>query len=406
MNDSTENIIENKDKEKKSNYLVDCVESITGDPYKQALKGGGASLDSKFNLNNDQALLAEIDSRIKPSALDELIKFSLNDKYEYMEKQMLATQYVIGNMAISGQFTVIYGQSNVGKTLIIMWLLNEMMKSGGIDQMIFYVNADDNYAGVALKAKVAARSGFYMLGDGLEGFSPKELFKIISSAIQDGSAKRMVLIFDTVKKYTNLMDKTAASGFTKQMRKFVVNGGTVILLAHVNKHKGEDGKSIYAGTSDLVDDSDCAYTLDVVSHDKNTGKKVVKFENFKSRGNVAMEAVYEYDASESLSYEDRLDSVRLVDDTETKSIQKRQRLDRKLEQNRAAIEVIKEVINAGITQKTALLAEAHTKSGISKSKLQRALDEHTGSNVAEYQYWHVKVADKNAHIYQLNWGVL
>ena len=70
------------------------------------------------------------------------------------------------------------------------------------------------------------------------------------------------------------------------------------------------------------------------------------------------------------------------------------------------MEIIKECIREGIINKTELIAQAHERSGITKAKISAALRDHTGSSVSDHQFWQVNVKDKNAHVYQLNGGIL
>ena len=108
------------------------------------------------------------------------------------------------------------------------------------------------------------------------------------------------------------MKKDKSSEFGECLRRFVSRGGTVVSYAHVNKHRGDNGKVIYAGTTDMVDDADCAYTIDVFAEDPTTFIRTVRFENIKSRGDSTREAFYSYDAREAIPYQDRLASVREV----------------------------------------------------------------------------------------------
>ena len=55
----------------------------------------------------------------------------------------------------------------------------------------------------------------------------------------------------------------------------------------------------------------------------------------------------------------------------------------------------------GITLKTNLLDFAHKETGISKSKLIKVLDEHTGALFDEGHRWKVIKGEKNAKIYEL-----
>ena len=52
------------------------------------------------------------------------------------------------------------------------------------------------------------------------------------------------------------MDKKLSSKFGRMMREFVSKGGTIIMLAHTNKNRYSNGKVIFSGTSDIVDDVD------------------------------------------------------------------------------------------------------------------------------------------------------
>jgi hypothetical protein len=332
--------------------------------------------------------------------------FSLNGMAAEMESKMLDDKFILGRMAILGQSTVFYAKPNAGKTLLTIWLLIEAIKSGEIDgKDVFYINADDNHKGLTYKLKLAEKYGFQMLAPGYNGFDAKMLSSYLAGLVLQEQASGKILILDTVKKFTDIMRKDKASDFGESVRQFVAHGGSVIMLAHVNKHKDDEGKVVYSGTTDLVDDADCAYTLDVVTDDKFSGERTVKFENFKSRGDVALDAVYSYDYSEGLSYYGRLESVKAVSDEERQAAEKQKRLDAMLDRNREAVEAIKDVLREGSQKKTELVKAAHESSGVSRSKIQRALKDHAGKSIADYQYWHLDIQDKNAHVYKLNWGV-
>jgi len=196
------------------------------------------------------------------------------------------------------------------------------------------------------------------------------------------------------------MSKDKASKFGESVRRFISHGGTVIMLAHVNKWRDENGKVVYSGTTDLVDDADCAYTIDVLVEEG--GLRTVKFENFKSRGDVTRKAFYRYDCEDGTPYYARLESVEEVDQDEQARAEKQKLLDDRLRKNQKAVDVIVECIRDGITQKTALINEAQERSGASKKYIRDALQAHTGFNVSDNQFWRVNVQDNNAHVYELN----
>lgn len=339
--------------------------------------------------------------------LSGLDQFALNGLAESMEAQMLEDRYILGNLAILGQSTVFYAKPNAGKTLLTIWLLIEAIKAGEINgEDVFYINADDNHKGLTEKLKLAEQHGFRMMAPGYprqKPFKPPMLSGLLQWLIENDQAHGKVLILDTVKKFTDLMKKDKASEFGDAVRQFVSHGGSVIMLAHVNKHRGEDGELVYGGTSDLVDDADCAHTLDILTDDEFAGTRRVKFTNFKNRGDVALEAVYSYDAGAKVRYLDRLESIKAVTDEEREQAEKERQKQDMLERNREAVEAIKASLREGLCKRTELVKDAQERSGIGRQKIIRALHDHTGTNALDYQYWNYTVGDKNTHIYSLNW---
>ena len=154
-----------------------------------------------------------------------------------------------------------------------------------------------------------------MVAEGHNDFAASAFVRILQRVMERGQARGVVIILDTAKKFFDQMDKRLSAGFGKVIRRFVMQGGTVVLLSHVNKKPGLDGRPIYSGTSDIVEDVDCAYTLRTVS-EPGAGEKIVEFENIKRRGDVVQRAVFAYSAADGLSYERLLGSVRKVDDVE------------------------------------------------------------------------------------------
>ncbi len=340
----------------------------------------------------------------------DMTKFSLTGLSAEMEKQMLEDRFILGRMAIFGQSSAFYAKPNTGKTLIVMKLISEAIASGEINgNDVFYVNADDTYKGILYKTKIAEKYKFHIVAPSHKGangeiFKSDKLVVYLKSMIETDQAKGKIFILDTVKKFTDLMSKKNCSNFGEAVRQFVSHGGSVIMLAHANKHRDDDQKIVYSGTADLVDDADCAYTIDVIQDDPG-GMRTVKFENFKSRGDVVLEAFYQYDYLPGTNYFDRLDSVTAMDEEERKKALHQQRLDAQLKRNESAIEAIMECITEGITGKTALIAEAHSKSDLSKAKIRKALEEHTGPEKSKNQFWHIEPGEKNASVYCLNYGV-
>ena len=355
-----------------------------------------------------QSEIIKLKSTNREKSVD-MTSFSLTGLSEVMQRQMLSDRYALGRLAILGQSTAWYSKPNTGKTLLALKLLAEAIAPGEINgHDVFYINADDTYKGLVYKLKLAEKYGFHMIapshkGPNCETFESRDMAKHLKSMVENDQAKGKIFILDTAKKFTNLMSKDASSEFGEVVRQFVSHGGTMIMLAHANKHRDDDRKIVYSGTTDLVDDADCAYTIDTIQ--ESDGMRTVKFENFKNRGDVAMEAFYQYDCRPETMYYDRFNSVREIGDEEREATIQKQSLDRKLSQNQGAVSVLIECMREGIATKTALIAEAHERSDLSKAKIKKALNDHTGSDRSKNQFWHTISGDKNAKIYELNYGM-
>ncbi len=358
---------------------------------------------SVVHLGGHTRTSADPEPESKPFSLDQ---FALNGQVEEMKKQMLEDKPVLGSWALAGQGTVLFSRYNTGKTVMTMKEVMNGINSGKFSgDQLYYINADDTYKGLVFKGELAEKHGFKMLAPGHNGFKTEHLHLHLRRLVATGQAKGIILILDTVKKFTDLMNKTSAAAFTEDIRQFVSHGGTVIMLAHVNKHKDAEGKSVHEGTADLVNDCDCAYIMDTLIEDAATGTRSIRLENIKQRGDVPHEVVYRYNYSEGQSYQNRLDSLVEVGKEEREEALKHKKLQVRLDSNLKAIEAIKDCIREGITQKTALIQEAHERSGLTKKKISKALLDHTGGKVDENHFWHVNIQDKNAHVYQLNYGV-
>ena len=342
-------------------------------------------------------------AEMKPiSALD---SFVLNGDSKEMTAQILDDKYILGQMAILGQSTVIYAKPNAGKTLITIWLLIESIKSGQIlGENVYYVNTDDNYKGLAYKLSIAEEYGFKMLAPGHKGFKREMLLEAMEEMTSTNTARGKIVIVDTLKKFTEVMDKRIASKYGEAVRQFVSKGGSTIGLAHVNKHGDAEGKVIFSGTSDIDDDSDCCYTLETI--EENTFDKVVEFCNFKDRGDVAKKALFSYSNVKGIKYGELLDSIVELDVDESKRIATQNATQAKLDKSQHIILEIKSTISNGVIGKTELIATVRDETGESRKRVLAVLKDHTGKNTKHGQLWTVATGDKNKHEYQLNKPVL
>ena len=319
---------------------------------------------------------------------------SLRGQSAELEKQALDDMFVLDQLAILGQMTIFSAPPNAGKTLITLKLLGQAIQSNQIDaDKVYYFNADDNAKGTRVKNKYAEKLGFHMLVPGFNGFKTDDLIPDLKVLIANKIAVGAVIVLDTIKKFADLMNKSSISQFTKQLREFVQAGGTVIALSHVNKNKDTDGKHIYAGTSDLRDDADCAYTISIKSEQLDDCR-IVEFENTKMRGDVARNRIFKYSIQQGIGYFDLLESVSVMNDGDADKLTS----DKLLQADMKVICIILTAIREGHTKRTILIDHVHKKLKLhtSRKEIERVLAEY------ENYRWYKTIGDKNSHNYSVS----
>jgi len=331
---------------------------------------------------------------IKPSGL---ARFSLKGRSEDMRKGMKEQVEVLPHLALLGQWTVFYAEPNAGKTLLTLWMLRESIKAGVIDgDRVFYLNCDDTYRGLVNKLEFAEEVGFNMMADGQNDFRSSMLLPELQRMAKDGEASGTVIVLDTLKKFIGLMDKAKQTEANKAIRAFVMAGGTVIALAHVNKHRGDDGALVYQGTTDQLDDADCGYTLDVVARHES---RAVTFHNLKARGDVASTYGLEYRSGAGMTWRQKLDSVQPMDGKQIADAEKADKVAAALERNAKLIDAIRAALADGPLKRTELVAAVRDYTAESRTKVVKVLDGHTGARWGDGHRWTVGKGADNATIY-------
>ena len=336
------------------------------------------------------------------NSLKKLAKYSITGQTAELRKQMLADQFVLKNIALMGQWTVIYGAPNSGKTLITNWLLRESIMSDDVDgEAVFYVNADDTYRGLIQKTELAENWGMHILAPGHNGLAVGQVLELMSRLGDDGFASGTVIILDTLKKFTDLMDKRSASEFGVVVRGFVAKGGTLIALAHTNKNVDVDGKRIYSGTSDIVDDCDCAFVIDKVSIDERDGEAThtIEFTNIKARGDVSSKAGFSYKKLIGQSYQDLLTTVRPLDRTHLEEVKEQAHAQSALDSDRGIIEAVCELIDSGTVTKDKIIKCTHDLTGESISRVRSVLEQRAGIEYARGHRWTMSKGANNRYLY-------
>ncbi len=329
---------------------------------------------------------------VKPSGF---ARFSLTGRSEDMRRDMKEQVEVLPHLALLGQWTVFYAEPNCGKTLLTLWMLRESIKAGVIDgDRVFYLNCDDTYRGLVNKLEFAEEVGFNMMADGQNDFRSSMLLPELQRMAKDGEASGTVIVLDTLKKFIGLMDKSKQTEANKAIRAFVMAGGTVIALAHVNKHRGDDGALVYQGTTDQIDDADCAYTLDVVARHES---RAVTFHNLKARGDVASTYGLEYRSGAGMTWRQKLDSVQPMDGRQIADAERAEAVAAALERNAKLIDAIRAALADGPMKRTELVAAVRDYTGESKKTVLGVLDRHTGTRWADGHRWSVTIGERNSN---------
>ncbi len=325
-----------------------------------------------------------------------LLAFTLQGQAAKLDEMAVAQQPLLGTFCLTGQGTVICAPPNAGKTLITLAMLIEAIDAGRIaGNDVFYVDADDTTQGVADKVRLLDEYGVHVVAEGYNGFRASLLTGSLEEMIKDDTARGKFLILDTFKKFTQPMSKSDTSRFTEVIRRFVLAGGTLLCLSHTNKHADAQGKNVFAGVSDIIDDLDCAYVIDL--RQGEDGKRVAQFSNKKRRGNVPDMVAYAYSPEPEISYIERLTSVHETDvydggnddnlDYETRDEDILESLALTIHHgaDRGKMEVVRSV------------AKQHS---ASKRRVLKLLEQHTGEDPAEHR-WRYVVRARGLHAFEL-----
>ena len=325
-----------------------------------------------------------------------LLPYSLRGQSERFQRMAVEARPLLGEVCLRGQVTVWYAAPNSGKTLVALSLVIEAVREGRIAAgNVFYVNADDNGQGFAAKLQLMDDIGANTLAPGFQGFAAEDLIPLLHKMADQDQARGLLLVIDTTKKFVDLMSKLDASKFAQACRRVAMMGGSVLGLAHTTKNANSDGSPRYAGTTDLVDDADAAYTLRLLDGGI-VGEKVVEFRCFKSRGECAESAAYAFAVEKGLTYDEKLASVRPVEAEQLDQFQR-------VEAQRSDSEVIEAVaacIREGINTKMSLAKTVAARINISGREATRVIERYTGDDPARYR-WRFRRGDRSALLFEL-----
>ena len=351
---------------------------------------------------SSSAASSRLKKKPRRSPLSFLNKLSITGNSEKMKLKMLSDLFVMKGIAILGQWTTIYAAPNTGKTLLTLWLLREQIEAGVISgENVYYVNADDNYRGLVEKTEFAESWGLHMVAPNHNEFKTAQIPVLMGMLAEADEASGVIIVLDTLKKFTDLMDKRAATTFGLAARGFVSAGGTLICLAHTNKHKDVDGKGVYSGTSDIVDDSDCTFIVDQIDCSENAEYRThtVEFVNKKMRGDVESTEGFEFKRCKGQKYIELLNSVKRIGSHDIAESRQRVQVEKRLEEDANIVSAIHDCISAGTTTKAKIISDVKDGTAESHARIRRVLEKRTGDDYALGDRWISRPGNHNAQVY-------
>jgi hypothetical protein len=321
-------------------------------------KEGNLHLNPKFGFGS-------MDLTKNPSAL----KKALSNVSHPMKSKMVAMT----------ELSVVYGPTGSGKTLVTLSdIRRSILDKTIMGEDVVYVNLDDSAIGLAEKAEILAETKIKMI---------KEFDLImLHSMIEENVAKGKVIVIDTVKKIVNLMDKAQVAYLMKHLKIFTHAGGTVILIAHANKHPGPDGLPVLEGVGDLKNDADCV--VRVQRH-----KDIITMSNEKSRSYVEQEAIFQ--TSETKDYKSLMHSIKQLSGQDAIDLKLQREQGCFKEDNRRLIETVTEMIGIFPTQKTKLVKDLIDDTGLSRRFIVTTLE------LLEGDLWDLEKGPNNSKNYSL-----
>lgn len=331
---------------------------------------------------------------VKPTILD---GFSLLGHASEVEANAQPAEPLLGGLCAKGQATVLYAPPNSGKTLLVSaLLLDAVHEKRVVPADIYYLNADDSSDGLGVKARLFEDAGINMLAPGYKGFENDKFLPSMEEMVKRNEARGKVVIIDTAKKLVDMMIKSDSARFGEVCRRFVLAGGTVVALAHTNKNTNTQGKLVYTGTSDIIQDFDAGYILTPMQVDMKNQTRVVVADAEKRRGAGPLKVAYRYSVEEGLDYAALLASVEEVDELALDGV-----LHKAAEAEASdIISAVKAAIEAGKANKMEIVHTVAKQGNASKRAVIEVLKAFTGNDPALH-HWSYSVQARGAHVYRI-----
>ena len=298
--------------------------------------------------------------------------------------ELVDPEWIYENLIIKGHLILNPADPGAGKTTIMLDVAGEIAG----DYEVIYVNADVGCGDVkAMQAQADERGFHLLLPDMKAGLSMDDVVnRVISMNQIDANYSNIVFIFDTLKKMTDVINKTRAKELLKTLRGLTAKGMTIILLAHTNKYTDADGHPIYEGTGDLRSDvDDLIYFIPKKNEDGSMTVSTDPISLTAKRRGTHQPITFRISANREVSRTDvYVDTAAQV------------KTEKQMEQDKTIIEAVTEAIESGKFKRTEIVSYCSHAEIAGRKSVEAVLRRHEG------KLWTcTKGFQKNAWIYAL-----
>lgn len=190
------------------------------------------------------------------------------------------TKYIIDGMFAEAHVHVIIAKPNTGKTALLTHLCPFIAKKYDID----YFNFDGNAADVKRQFEQSEHIGGYnIMNAALGRVTMKEVMSLLDHYSVQKNMHLRVLVLDTLKQFTNVINKAEIKPFMQLLSRIAMTGCAVIVLGHANKALDANGDLVFEGTNDLESETD-ELSYMYYAKDENKGHQIISFIPQKTRG--------------------------------------------------------------------------------------------------------------------------
>jgi len=297
--------------------------------------------------------------------------------------QISDPSWVIPDLVPEGHVVVIAAPPGAGKTTLTFHLCKQLASK----YEVVYVHGDTNPSDAKDYFLQAQTVGLrYLTPDMKVGKSMEHVGERLQElALSDVDLKGQVWVIDTLKKMTDMIQKSSLKHWLQVMRKLSNRGLSLILLTHTNKHLGDDGKTVFEGTGDLRADVDELIYLDPIK--AADGSLTVTTRPDKVRA-IIEPLTFEIGLDRTVTVSEKvIDVTSLIANSHKVAI------------NQDVIDVIQDALGQGLSKQFEIIHYCNVVAGLGEHKVRSALKEYSLSG--ENQKWaSVKVPGKNLLIYR------